>query len=199
MSSGVGGAGQLGAGRSPGDWLALQAGAGPDPARGGAVPGYGGGGSSGAGAWFAGLLVLVAVPGVNLVLGPVVMMVAGLRGSRGLLEPERTNRCRAASWGLTFLLGEVLLIGAQLYIVQVVFGAGGVGRCFRGVCRRCSGWCCWWLISWCVSPRGSGPIVVGSPVSEGSPFFADRQVLMDMSLSGFVVTMGCGMWRRALG
>ena len=83
MSSGVGGAGQLGAGRSPGDWLALQAGAGPDPARGGAVPGYGGGGSSGAGAWFAGLLVLVAVPGVNLVLGPVVMMVAGLRGVSG--------------------------------------------------------------------------------------------------------------------
>ena len=120
----MGGAGQLGAGRSPGCWLVLQAGAGPDPARGGAVPGYGGGGSSGAGAWFAGLLVLVAVPGVNLVLGPVVMMVAGLRGSRGLLEPERTNRCRAASWGLTFLLGEVLLIGAQLYIVQVVFGAG---------------------------------------------------------------------------
>ena len=82
---------------------------------------------SGAEAWGAGLfglLVLVAVPGVNLVLGPVVMMVAGLRGSRGLLEPERTNRCRAASWGLTFLLGEVLLIGAQLYIVQVVFGAG---------------------------------------------------------------------------
>ena len=80
--------------------------------------------SSGAGVWFAGLLVLVAVPGVNLVLGPVVMMVAGLRGGRGRAEPGRGNGRRAASWGLTFLLGEVVLIGAQLYIVQVVFGPG---------------------------------------------------------------------------
>ena len=120
MSGGV----SLGAGESSDGYLPSQAGPGLDPARGPASPGYVKHRSSGAGAWFAGLLVLVAVPGVNLVLGPVAMMVAGLRGSRGLLEPERTNRCRAASWGLTFLLGEVLLIGAQLYIVQVVFGAG---------------------------------------------------------------------------
>ena len=68
--------------------------------------------------------MLVAVPGVNLVLGPVVMMVAGRRGGRGRAAPGRGNGRRAASWGLTFLLGEVVLIGAQLYIVQVVFGPG---------------------------------------------------------------------------
>ena len=120
MSGGV----SLGAGESSDGYLPSQAGPGLDPARGPASPGYVKHRSSGAGAWFAGLLVLVAVPGVNLVLGPVAMMVAGLRGSRGLLEPERTNRCRAASWGLTFLLGEALLIGAQLYIAQVVFEPG---------------------------------------------------------------------------
>jgi len=70
------------------------------------------------------LLVLVAVPGVNLVLGPMAMIVAGLRGGSGRVEPGRGNGRRAASWGLTFLLGEVLLIGVQLYIVQVVFGPG---------------------------------------------------------------------------
>ena len=107
-----------------GGWLLLQAGAGLGPARGSASPGYVERGSSGAGAWFAGLLVLVAVPGVNLVLGPVAMMVAGLRGGSRRAEPARSNGRRAASWGLTFLLGEALLIGAQLYIGQVVFGPG---------------------------------------------------------------------------
>ena len=54
-----------GAGGSSGGWRPLQAGAGLDPARGPSSPGYVERGSSGAGAWFAGLLVLVAVPGVN--------------------------------------------------------------------------------------------------------------------------------------
>ena len=107
-----------------GGWLPLQAGAGLDPARGAASSGYVERGSSGAGAWFAGLLVLVAVPGVNLVLGPVAMMVAGLRGGSRRAEPGRSNGRRAASWGLTFLLGEALLIGARLYIGKVVFGPG---------------------------------------------------------------------------
>ena len=117
MSGGV----SFGAGGASGGWLPLQAGAGLDPARGSASPGYVERGSSGAGAWFA---VLVAVPGVNLVLGPVAMMVAGLRGGSRRAEPGRSNGRRAASWGLTFLLGEALLIGAQLYIGQVVFGPG---------------------------------------------------------------------------
>ena len=68
--------------------------------------------------------MLVAVPGVNLVLGPVAMMVAGLRGGSRSAEPGRSNGRRAASWGLTFLLGEALLIGTQLYIGQVVSGWG---------------------------------------------------------------------------
>ena len=120
MSGGV----SFGAGGSSGGWSPLQAGVSLDPARGSASPGYVERGSSGAGAWFAGLLVLVAVPGVNLVLGPVAMMVAGLRGGSRRAEPGRSNGRRAASWGLTFLLGEALLIGAQLYIGQVVFGPG---------------------------------------------------------------------------
>ena len=120
MSGGV----SFGAGGSSGGWSPLQAGAGLDPARGAASPGYVERGSSGAGAWFSGLLVLVAVPGVNLVLGPVAMMVAGLHGGSRRAEPGRSNGRRAASWGLTFLLGEALLIGTQLYIGKVLFGPG---------------------------------------------------------------------------
>lgn len=120
MSGGV----SFGAGGSSGGWSPLQAGAGLDPARGSASLGYAERGSSGAGAWFAGLLVLVAVPGVNLVLGPVAMVVAGLRGGSRRAEPGRGNGRRAASWGLTFLLGEALLIGTQLYIGKVLFGPG---------------------------------------------------------------------------
>ena len=120
MSGGV----SVGAGGSSGGWSPLQAGAGLDPARGSASPGYVERGSSGADAWFAGLLVLVAVPGVNLVLGPVAMMVAGLRGGSRRAEPGWSNGRRAASWGLTFLLGEALLIGTQLYIGKVVSGPG---------------------------------------------------------------------------
>ena len=120
MSGGV----SVGAGGSSGGWSPLQAGAGLDPARGPASLGYVERGPSGAGAWFAGLLVLVAVPGVNLVLGPVAMMVAGLRGGSRRAEPGRSNGRRAASWGLTFLLGEALLIGTQLYIGKVVSGPG---------------------------------------------------------------------------
>lgn len=81
-----------------GGWSPLQAGAGLDPARGSASPGYVERGSSGAGAWFAGLLVLVAVPGANLVLGPVAMMVAGLRDGSRRAEP---GRCVWRSTGLT--------------------------------------------------------------------------------------------------
>ena len=120
MSGGV----SVGAGGSSGGWSPLQAGAGLDPARGSASLGYVERGSSGAGAWFAGLLVLVAVPGVNLVLGPVAMMVAGLRGGSRRAEPGRSNGRRAASWGVTFLLEEALLIGTQLYIGKVLFGPG---------------------------------------------------------------------------
>ena len=131
MSGGV----SVGAGGSSGGWSPLQAGAGQDPARGSASPGYVERGSSGADAWFAGLLVLVAVPGVNLVLGPVAMMVAGLRGGSRRAEPGRSNGRRAASWGLTFLLGEALLIGTQLYIGKVV-GLLGVFRTVLVLCFR---------------------------------------------------------------
>ena len=103
----------VGAGGSSGGWSPLQAGVGLDPARGSASPGYVERGSSGADAWFAGL-----------VLGPVAMMVAGLRGGSRRAEPGRSNGRRAASWGLTFLLGEALLIGTQLYIGKVVSGPG---------------------------------------------------------------------------
>ena len=75
---------------------------------------------SGAEAWSAGLFgLLVFVPGFNALLAAVAMMVVGLWDKKDLREPARTNRRRAASWGLTLLLVEVALIVIQIAVVSV--------------------------------------------------------------------------------
>jgi hypothetical protein avisC_07374 len=75
---------------------------------------------SGAEAWSMGLLaLLVFVPGFNVLFAAVVMMVVGLWNKKDLREPARTNRRRAASWGLTLLLVEVALIVIQIAVVSV--------------------------------------------------------------------------------
>ena len=75
---------------------------------------------SGAEAWSMGLLALLMfVPGFNVLFAAVVMMVVGLWNKKDLREPARTNRRRAASWGLTLLLVEVALIVIQIAVVSV--------------------------------------------------------------------------------
>ena len=75
---------------------------------------------SGAEAWSMGLLaLLVFVPGFNVLFAAVVMMVVGLWNKKDLREPARTNRRRAASWGLTLLLVELALIVIQIAVVSV--------------------------------------------------------------------------------
>ena len=75
---------------------------------------------SGAEAWSAGLFgLLVFVPGFNALLAAVAMIVIGLWDKKDLREPARTNRRRAASWGLTLLLVEVALIVIQIAVVSV--------------------------------------------------------------------------------
>ena len=75
---------------------------------------------SGAEAWSMGLLaLLVFVPGFNVLFAAVVMMVVGLWNKKDLREPARTNRRRAASWGLTLLLVEVALIVIQIAVVSI--------------------------------------------------------------------------------
>ena len=75
---------------------------------------------SGAEAWSMGLLaLLVFVPGFNVLFAAVVMMVVGLWDKKDLREPARTNRRRAASWGLTLLLVEVALIVIQIVVVSI--------------------------------------------------------------------------------
>ena len=75
---------------------------------------------SGAEAWGAGLFgLLVFVPGFNALLAAVAMMVVGLWDKKDLREPARTNRRRAASWGLTLLLVEVALIVIQIAVVSI--------------------------------------------------------------------------------
>ena len=75
---------------------------------------------SGAEAWSMGLLALLMfVPGFNVLFAAVVMMVVGLWNKKDLREPARTNRRRAASWGLTLLLAEVALIVIQIAVVSV--------------------------------------------------------------------------------
>ena len=75
---------------------------------------------SGAEAWSMGLLaLLVFVPGFNVLFAAVVMMVVGLWDKKGLREPARTNRRRAASWGLTLLLVELALVVIQIVVVSI--------------------------------------------------------------------------------
>ena len=75
---------------------------------------------SGAEAWCAGLLGLLApLPIFDVLFAMVAMMVVGLWDKKDLREPARTNRRRAASWGLTLLLVELALIVIQIAVVSV--------------------------------------------------------------------------------
>ena len=75
---------------------------------------------SGAEAWCAGLLGLLApLPIFDVLFAMVAMMVVGLWDKKDLREPARTNRRRAASWGLTLLLVEVALIVIQIAVVSI--------------------------------------------------------------------------------
>lgn len=76
---------------------------------------------SGAEAWSMGLLaLLVFVPGFNVLFAAVAMMVVGLWNKKDLREPARTNRRRAASWGLTLLLVELALVAIQIAVFTIV-------------------------------------------------------------------------------
>ena len=75
---------------------------------------------SGAEAWGAGLFgLLVFLPGFNVLLAAIAMIVIGLWNKKDLREPARTNRRLAASWGLTLLLVEVALIAIQIALVSI--------------------------------------------------------------------------------
>ena len=75
---------------------------------------------SGAEAWCAGLLGLLApLPIFDVLFAMVAMMVVGLWDKKDLREPARTNRRRAASWGLTLLLVELALVMIQIAVVSV--------------------------------------------------------------------------------
>lgn len=66
------------------------------------------------------LALLVFVPGFNVLFAAVAMMVVGLWNKKDLREPARTNRRRAASWGLTLLLVELALVAIQIAVFTIV-------------------------------------------------------------------------------
>ena len=75
---------------------------------------------SGAEAWGAGLFgLLVFLPGVNVLLAAIAMIVIGLWNKKDLREPARTNRRLAASWGLTLLLVELALVVIQIAVFTI--------------------------------------------------------------------------------
>ena len=75
---------------------------------------------SGAEAWGAGLFgLLVFLPGFNVLLAAIAMIVIGLWNKKDLREPARTNRRLAASWGLTLLLVELALVVIQIALVSI--------------------------------------------------------------------------------
>ncbi|WP_314902603.1 hypothetical protein [Actinomyces naeslundii] len=82
------------------------------------------------------LALLVFVPGFNVLLA-AAMMVVGPWNKKDLREPARTNRRRAASWGLTLLLVELALVVIQIVVASIVGRSGfgvfyPVGRPDRG-------------------------------------------------------------------
>jgi len=75
---------------------------------------------SGAEAWSAGLFgLLVFLPGFNVLLAAIAMIVIGLWNKKDLREPARTNRRLAASWGLTLLLVELALVAIQIAVFSI--------------------------------------------------------------------------------
>ena len=75
---------------------------------------------SGAEAWGAGLFgLLVFLPGFNVLLAAIAMIVIGLWNKKDLREPARTNRRLAASWGLTLLLVELALVVIQIAVFTI--------------------------------------------------------------------------------
>jgi len=75
---------------------------------------------SGAEAWGAGLFgLLVFLPGFNVLLAAIAMIVIGLWNKKDLREPARTNRRLAASWGLTLLLVELALVAIQIAVFTI--------------------------------------------------------------------------------
>ena len=75
---------------------------------------------SGAEAWSTGLLALLAfLPGFNVLLAAIAMIVIGLWNKKDLREPARTNRRLAASWGLTLLLVELALVAIQIAVFTI--------------------------------------------------------------------------------
>ena len=75
---------------------------------------------SGAEAWGAGLFgLLVFLPGFNVLLAAIAMIVIGLWNKKDLREPARTNRRLAASWGLTLLLVELALVAIQIAVFSI--------------------------------------------------------------------------------
>ena len=63
--------------------------------------------------------MLVFLPGFNALLAAVAMIVIGLWDKKDLREPARTNRRRAASWGLTLLLVELALVVIQIAVFSI--------------------------------------------------------------------------------
>lgn len=75
---------------------------------------------SGAEAWSAGLLGLLApLPILDVLFAMVAMIVVGLWNKKDLREPARTNRRLAASWGLTLLLVELALVAIQIAVFTI--------------------------------------------------------------------------------
>ncbi|MBD5787244.1 hypothetical protein IF650_13775 [Cellulosimicrobium terreum] len=72
--------------------------------------------ATGALSWGLGLLVLFPIPFVGSLAAGIAMVVASrAQVSQGPLA--RVNATRAGNWGLTYLLGTVLLVGAHFVIL----------------------------------------------------------------------------------
>lgn len=73
--------------------------------------------SSGASAWFTGLLALAPIVIFGPIIASIVMIVLGSKQRTRGVEPARTIGARAASWAVTYLGLGLALLGAHFYVL----------------------------------------------------------------------------------
>ena len=84
------------------------------------------------------------------------MMVVGLWNKKDLREPARTNRRRAASWGLTLLLVELALVAIQIAVFTIVLRYQDSAPFNPWGARSWWRWRWPWSTCWCAPSKRPG-------------------------------------------
>lgn len=84
---------------------------------------------SGQMSWLLGLAVMIPLPIIGSVFASLAMIFAGL-SLRKNPDVGGYNALKAADWGMTYLLGTILLLGAHFWILFAVLPPEGTSEFF---------------------------------------------------------------------